>query len=178
MSLPMRGEWIEIKRAFWKWAIRLSLPMRGEWIEIEFVGVETLLRNGLSPCGESGLKFSCSFQSAPASDRSLPMRGEWIEMRRQVHRHPQPRLSPCGESGLKWAVPQPFKRQLRSLPMRGEWIEMLPKRECLGAVWRSLPMRGEWIEMRRSACRCWCAWRLSPCGESGLKFIPVRGPTR
>ena len=35
MSLPMRGEWIEILQVLSSSAnIVLSLPMRGEWIEI------------------------------------------------------------------------------------------------------------------------------------------------
>ena len=34
LSLPMRGEWIEISRRASASVIRSSLPMRGEWIEI------------------------------------------------------------------------------------------------------------------------------------------------
>ena len=35
LSLPMRGAWIEIIRAFDKpYRVLLSLPMRGAWIEI------------------------------------------------------------------------------------------------------------------------------------------------
>ena len=34
LSLPMRGEWIEIYRKVYKYEYILSLPMRGEWIEI------------------------------------------------------------------------------------------------------------------------------------------------
>ena len=40
LSLPMRGEWIEIslKNAALP-LYKSSLPMRGEWIEIEFGGI-------------------------------------------------------------------------------------------------------------------------------------------
>ncbi len=40
LSLPMRGEWIEIslKNAALP-LYKRSLPMRGEWIEIEFGGI-------------------------------------------------------------------------------------------------------------------------------------------
>ena len=34
LSLPMRGEWIEIAIGPVSWPNSLSLPMRGEWIEI------------------------------------------------------------------------------------------------------------------------------------------------
>ena len=34
----------------------------------------------------------------------------------------------------------------------------------------SLPMRGEWIEIRPPCPAETCPWRLSPCGESGLKL--------
>ena len=55
----MRGEWIEIQR-FYKsqvFTYESSLPMRGEWIEIIMkINVENI-KNGLSPCGESGLKL-------------------------------------------------------------------------------------------------------------------------
>lgn len=39
----------------------------------------------------------------------------------------------------------------------------------------SLPMRGEWIEIEDSCAECWRAYRLSPCGESGLKFVLSMG---
>ena len=58
LSLPMRGEWIEIL-AVGKIAAEeiVSLPMRGEWIEIRHSG------------GGQAQRFP-----------SLPMRGEWIEI--------------------------------------------------------------------------------------------------
>ena len=57
MSLPMRGEWIEIPPPTgWPNASTGSLPMRGEWIEIK------------------SEKFN------GRGHESLPMRGEWIEM--------------------------------------------------------------------------------------------------
>ena len=59
LSLPMRGEWIEIytnqpteRRA------NMSLPMRGEWIEMFYPYIMKQPIPRLSPCGESGLKFS------------------------------------------------------------------------------------------------------------------------
>ena len=53
--------------------------MRGEWIEICAVWFVGSLTIGLSPCGESGLKFDRIHQR-PTANESLPMRGEWIEM--------------------------------------------------------------------------------------------------
>ena len=55
-SLPMRGEWIEMKAVKARICATRSLPMRGEWIEM-----------------------NCSAVRVPMA-RSLPMRGEWIEM--------------------------------------------------------------------------------------------------
>ena len=101
-SLPMRGEWIEISTSPLPSFSAVSLPMRGEWIEM----VARRLRRcaaplGLSPCGESGLKFFPDLNSATCGG-----------------------LSPCGESGLKWAVGIVFFVAFWSLPMRGEWIEI------------------------------------------------------
>ena len=56
MSLPMRGEWIEIPLTLLGRYVIKSLPMRGEWIEIM--------------CRES----------TSTNPTSLPMRGEWIEI--------------------------------------------------------------------------------------------------
>ena len=78
---------------------------------------------GLSPCGESGLK-SLVWDVVEQVELSLPMRGEWIEM--------APISPPCMRSP--------------SLPMRGEWIEIVGG-VVLTARRRSLPMRGEWIEI-------------------------------
>ena len=52
----MRGEWIEMAAAAASAAMRRSLPMRGEWIEITSITL-TATVVGLSPCGESGLKW-------------------------------------------------------------------------------------------------------------------------
>ena len=98
----MRGEWIEIVWLTQAADPYASLPMRGEWIEM----VARRLRRcaaplGLSPCGESGLKFFPDLNSATCGG-----------------------LSPCGESGLKWAVGIVFFVAFWSLPMRGEWIEI------------------------------------------------------
>ena len=57
--------------------------------------------NGLSPCGESGLKSSFPV-AARAADR----------------------LSPCGESGLKFRICLAIFGLIPSLPVWGEWIEM------------------------------------------------------
>ena len=56
LSLPMRGEWIEMIWQHTLITFVMSLPMRGEWIEIV-----------------SMLSVGLIFES-------LPMRGEWIEI--------------------------------------------------------------------------------------------------
>ena len=61
----------------------LSLPMRGEWIEIAAFRRQQAQQYRLSPCGESGLK-SCPYQDQRARVQSLPMRGEWIEIHREI----------------------------------------------------------------------------------------------
>ena len=58
LSLPMRGEWIEIMAAKKGGRGCASLPMRGEWIEIQSRDESANPHNCLSPCGESGLKSS------------------------------------------------------------------------------------------------------------------------
>ena len=75
------------------------------------------------------------------------MRGEWIEI----------------------YSTDPIIYKLSSLPMRGDWIEMTLSTTNLPSL-SSLPMRGEWIEIagRPPAPR---KTRLSPCGESGLKYF-------
>ena len=45
MSLPMRGEWIEISTNILIILKRMSLPMRGEWIEITIVPPATVSPN-------------------------------------------------------------------------------------------------------------------------------------
>ena len=147
VSLPMRGEWIEIEVL--PGCVQPgvgSLPMRGEWIE---------MHGGAG----RGLRHA-----------SLPMRGEWIEILCQ--RSPRSMdcsLSPCGESGLKCQGRFLGRAGSRSLPMRGEWIEISSAvGESIQTV--SLPMRGEWIEMPSTTRPDGC-YSLSPCGESGLKFI-------
>ena len=82
LSLPMRGEWIEIAHKIGPLKAPVtSLPMRGEWIEIWLVVVLQAVNFGLSPCGESGLKYRAGVGLIPAR-----------------------RLSPCGESGLKLVI--------------------------------------------------------------------------
>ena len=98
LSLPMRGEWIEIFVPFfgpaWPWVS----PHAGEiWPP-----PPCIQSRGLSPCGESGLKY------CPISKHT----GHLC-------------LSPCGESGLKSCVEATERIAIKSLPMRGEWIEMI-----------------------------------------------------
>ncbi len=57
VSLPMRGEWIEIARPDRCEDHDPSLPMRGEWIEMSSLDALREQMDGLSPCGESGLKL-------------------------------------------------------------------------------------------------------------------------
>jgi len=78
-----------------------SLPTRGEWIEISRVESTALLRLGLSPHGESGLKW------LPVQSSTIPLS-----------------LSPHGESGLKYHLRESGSLEQESLPTRGEWIEM------------------------------------------------------
>mgnify|MGYP006875923028 CR=1 FL=1 len=78
-----------------------SLPAWGEWIEIVFAPVPLVPDPGLSPHGESGLKFTYPWYNI-TTKLSLPAWGEWIEIctgspPRKYHL----RLSPHGESGLK-----------------------------------------------------------------------------
>jgi len=50
MSLPVRGEWIEIVLFTWnRDKAARSLPVRGEWIEMDFITNATELITGLSP---------------------------------------------------------------------------------------------------------------------------------
>ena len=78
----------------------MSLPTRGEWIEILFTDFKKL-ELSLSPHGESGLKYPKP-QLIQFLSKSLPTRGEWIEILFPA-KHMQSifRLSPHGESGLK-----------------------------------------------------------------------------
>ena len=57
VSLPMRGEWIEIRVMPGGHTAGRSLPMRGEWIEM-----------------------ASAISISPQVAASLPMRGEWIEI--------------------------------------------------------------------------------------------------
>ena len=105
----------------------LSLPMRGEWIEIVRTHGFAPAPARLSPCGESGLKCGHGCGQIPGAaslpmrgewiemrlrlptgwrSSSLPMRGEWIEMEGSINAHnTYCGLSPCGESGLKSTAP-------------------------------------------------------------------------
>ena len=80
--------------------------------------------------------------------RSLPMRGEWIEI---------------GYLKIRKEVGM-------SLPMRGEWIE-IPFANAIAFCKKSLPMRGEWIEILPLYNLNPVVTGLSPCGESGLKYL-------
>ena len=104
MSLPARGEWIEIGVSLYHPKGVESLPARGEWIEIEFAVNIHIVENCLSPHGESGLKFTDK-TGGRRFYPSLPARGEWIEIQSAL---PEPTrrksLSPHGESGLKLRI--------------------------------------------------------------------------
>ena len=75
--------------------------MWGEWIEIRLALSAQRTPVGLSPCGESGLKWIMP-GLVYHIHQSLPMRGEWIEI---VH------------VSVEIIV-------VTSLTMRGEWIEI------------------------------------------------------
>ena len=70
-----------------------SLPMRGEWIEINIISCLRFVCVGLSPCGESGLKFPLLSEILKKS-ASLPMRGEWIEIQKRRVKHGKNSVSP------------------------------------------------------------------------------------
>ena len=55
-SLPLQGEWIEIKDAVVKLTKAGSLPLQGEWIEIRNTVLTERNDERLSLCRESGLK--------------------------------------------------------------------------------------------------------------------------
>ena len=76
--------------------------MWGEWIEMEKHSRKLKRKLGLSPCGESGLKYADG-RRPPAEVLSLPVWGEWIE----ITRFP----------GLVFPA-------ALSLPVWGEWIEI------------------------------------------------------
>ena len=61
----------------------VSLPTRGEWIEITASYVLSTTSYRLSPHGESGLKFILNLAYAILVE-SLPTRGEWIEILSKV----------------------------------------------------------------------------------------------
>ena len=168
--------------------------MRGEWIEILPFSSSCVGIYGLSPCGESGLKFFPHAVISVVLDRSLPMRGEWIEIScgPRGSRLP-PGLSPCGESGLKLTVEQlpaylsglspcgesglkcqrstSGRRVCPSLPMRGEWIEIFTG-SLLAPRFPSLPMRGEWIEIF-SAASFWARRRSLPMRGEWIEMAGV-----
>ena len=109
VSLPARGEWIEILLMRLNPVMSTSLPARGEWIEIVF-----------------GSKMADAVAS-------LPARGEWIEMPHCLKKNGTPAcLSPHGESGLKWAGTLVSAFFWMSLPTRRKWSGM---GECIEIGW-------------------------------------------
>ena len=102
LSLPMRGEWIEIASLWQKKSKKKSLPMRGEWIEI--ISCRSMQRAVMSlPMRGEWIEMSFSAPSLILVS-SLPMRGEWIEIAYpETSARRRRSLSPCGESGLKSA---------------------------------------------------------------------------
>ena len=147
LSLPMRGEWIEIPGCCVPdGLLHPSLPMRGEWIEISSVSGLISGSARLSPCGESGLKSRADAEKVGLVV-SLPMRGEWIEIDMHVAAYARNRgLSPCGESGLK-SLPIQSTTFLAGLSPCGE---------------SGLKSSSPSARTGRPS--------LSPCGESGLKL--------
>jgi len=59
--------------------------------------------------------------------------------------------------------------QILSLPAWGEWIEIKHFKKLLEDN-GSLPAWGEWIEIRCIMVTLMVVFRLSPHGESGLKY--------
>ena len=79
-----------------------------------------------SPCGERGLKSSCTHFLRASCRLSLPVRGAWVEI---------------ALTNVKPYLPS------QSLPVRGAWVEITirPFRPLILVV--SLPVRGAWVEM-------------------------------
>jgi len=102
----------------------------------------------LSPHGESGLK------SLNTSTGKFTLR-----------------LSPHGESGLKFGLKTwPIVLFLKSLSTRREWIEIVLIQALSIFNNKSLSTRREWIEIEMKKKILDRKQRLSPHGESGLKF--------
>ena len=141
----MRGEWIEIFCSSASLWLMVSLPMRGEWIEIASHCLYAPSLIGLSPCGESGLKYGAAVIRGVVA-ASLPMRGEWIEIAQALSAYSEICLSPCGESGLK-LHPQLDDDHVLGLSPCGESGLKSLRHGSAGGLCESLPMRGEWIEM-------------------------------
>ena len=99
-SLPVWGEWIEIQPAHAAASASASLPVWGEWIEMGW-GIGHYKPTGLSPCGESGLKWP-EMRLVSCGLMSLPVWGEWIEIATAI-----------GNARISM-----------SLPVWGEWIEI------------------------------------------------------
>ncbi len=79
MSLPLRGEWIEIPSLASPFSMKTGLSPCGEsGLKLFHLSLHLPLKR-LSPCGESGLKFVLHSQFQ-AIRVSLPLRGEWIEI--------------------------------------------------------------------------------------------------
>ena len=78
-SLPVWGEWIEMRFRAGSSGPVGSLPVWGEWIEIISQLAKHRRAIGLSPCGESGLKYRQTVFRVHGG-LSLPVWGEWIEI--------------------------------------------------------------------------------------------------
>ena len=128
----------------------LSLPMRGEWIEMAARWKPTTASRCLSPCGESGLKC-LSRPDRKLDQLSLPMRGEWIEIIAVIQEENRQRVSPCGESGLKFKLRAGKGLRAVSLPMRGEWIEIQKRRVKYGENSRLSPCGESGLKLKKSA---------------------------
>ena len=129
-----------------------------------------LLHQSLPPCGGSGLK-SVVERGFHAVTLSPSMRREWIEIPEVCFSATLAcRLPPCGGSGLKFFAPRCRLSPATSPSMRREWIEMI-RRNRPKKQFSSPSMRREWIEMYNPAETPAHAYRLPPCGGSGLKFL-------
>ena len=78
-SLPVWGEWIEMKSCDAAGMPSMSLPVWGEWIEINSADMTTPGVASLPVWGE-WIEMSCRIGKAPPTALSLPVWGEWIEI--------------------------------------------------------------------------------------------------
>ena len=148
-SLPVRGAWIEILRAYLNGEFlrrrspcgerglkslfsgrerrkSRSLPVRGAWIEIISIRRARTFRTRSLPVRGAWIEMSRAQDLITADKTSLPVRGAWIEMEcASCGWEAAEGRSPCGERGLKYLLEQEERKAQASLPVRGAWIEMI-----------------------------------------------------